>query len=57
VRAGGGDLRQELTEQAPEALDELGPADWIVVEFPGSRFAPILDDLVERGTVRVPDLC
>jgi hypothetical protein len=53
-------VTQQLTEQAPEALDELGPVDWIVVEFPGSRFkgeiAPILDGLVERGTVRVLDL-
>ena len=53
-------MTQQLTDQAPEALDELGPVDWIVVEFPGSRFkgeiAPILDDLVERGTVRVLDL-
>jgi hypothetical protein len=53
-------VTQQLTEQAPEAQDELGPVDWIVVEFPGSKFkgeiAPILDDLVERGTVRVLDL-
>jgi hypothetical protein len=53
-------VTQQLTEQVPEALDELGPVDWIVVEFPGSKFkgeiAPILDDLVERGTVRVLDL-
>jgi hypothetical protein len=60
VRAGGGDVTQQLTEQAPEDLDELGPVDWIVVEFPGSKFkgeiAPILDDLVERGTIRVLDL-
>jgi hypothetical protein len=53
-------VTQQLTEQAPEPLDELGPVDWIVVEFPGSKFkgeiAPILDDLVERGTVRVLDL-
>jgi hypothetical protein len=53
-------VTQQLTEQAPESLDELGPVDWIVVEFPGSKFkgeiAPILDDLVERGTVRVLDL-
>jgi hypothetical protein len=52
-------VTQQLTEQA-ESLDELGPVDWIVVEFPGSKFkgeiAPILDDLVERGTVRVLDL-
>jgi hypothetical protein len=53
-------VTQQLTERAPEFLDELGPVDWIVVEFPGSKFkgeiAPILDDLVERGTIRVLDL-
>jgi len=41
-------------------VDELGPVDWIVVEFPGSRFngeiAPALRDLVDRGVVRVLDL-
>ena len=41
-------------------IDELGPVDWIVVEFPGSRFngeiAPALLDLVDRGLVRVLDL-
>jgi hypothetical protein len=53
-------VTQQVTEQAPESLDELGPVDWIVVEFPGNRFrgeiAPILDDLTERGTIRVLDL-
>ena len=43
-----------------ETVDELGPVDWIVVEFPGSKFkgeiAPALDDLVERDLVRVLDL-
>jgi hypothetical protein len=43
-----------------EAVDELGPVDWIVVEFPGSRFngqiAPALLDLVERDLIRVLDL-
>jgi hypothetical protein len=42
------------------SVDELGPVDWIVVEFPGSRFngeiAPALRDLVERDIVRVLDL-
>jgi hypothetical protein len=41
-------------------VDELGPVDWIVVEFPGSKFngeiAPALVDLVERGIIRVLDL-
>ncbi len=43
-----------------ESIDELGPVDWLVVEFPGSRFtgeiAPTLDTLVENGTIRVLDL-
>jgi hypothetical protein len=43
-----------------ETMDELGPVDWIVVEFPGSRFngqiAPALRDLVERDLIRVLDL-
>ena len=43
-----------------EEIDELGPVDWLVVEFPGSQFkgeiAPALDDLVERGIIRVLDL-
>lgn len=40
--------------------DELGPVDWIVVEFPESKFhgqiAPILQDLVDRELIRVLDL-
>jgi hypothetical protein len=43
-----------------DGVVELGPVDWIVVEFPGSRFngemAPALRDLVERDLVRVLDL-
>ena len=43
-----------------DAVDELGPVDWIVVEFPGSRFngqiVPALFDLVQRDLVRVLDL-
>jgi hypothetical protein len=41
-------------------VDELGPVDYLVVEFPGSEFngeiAPELSDLVDRGLVRVLDL-
>ena len=41
-------------------VDELGPVDWLVVEFPGSKFngqiAPALLDLVERDVIRVLDL-
>jgi hypothetical protein len=41
-------------------IDELGPVDWIVVEFPESKFtgqiAPIIKDLVDRELIRVLDL-
>ena len=41
-------------------VDELGPVDYLVVEFPGSRFngaiVPQLDDLVDQGLIRVLDL-
>lgn len=51
-------VHPELDEEAD--LDALGPVDWIVVEFPGSRFkgeiAPMLSDLVERDLIRVLDL-
>lgn len=40
--------------------DVLGSVDWIVVEFPGSRFngevAPAITDLVDKGLIRVLDL-
>jgi hypothetical protein len=38
----------------------MGPIDYIVVEFPGSRMTgkgfPMLVDLVERGIIRIIDL-
>ena len=44
----------------PMDVDELGPIDWIVIEFPGSRFngeiVPALADLVDRDLIRVLDL-
>src|SRR3954470_4268549 len=63
-RHGGEDMPAQTPEPGTgtgsEQLDELGPVDWIVVEFPGSTFdgklAGILDDLVGRGTIRVLDL-
>ena len=44
-----------------EAIDQLGPVDWLVVEFPGPDFgkgqiAPYLEDLVKRDLVRVLDM-
>ncbi len=45
---------------SPEESDELGPIDYIVVEWPGQQpsgeAAPLLLDLVERGLIRILDL-
>jgi Family of unknown function (DUF6325) len=56
------DLQEESMTDRPSDtdLDEMGPIDYIVVEFPGSRMTgeafPILVDLVDRGLIRVLDL-
>jgi Family of unknown function (DUF6325) len=43
-----------------EDLDQMGPIDYLVVEFPGSRMTgeglPLLVDLVDRGIIRILDL-
>jgi Family of unknown function (DUF6325) len=39
---------------------ELGPIDYVVIEFPGNRMTgeglPLLVDLVDQGTIRILDL-
>lgn len=41
-------------------LDEMGPIDYVVVEFPGNKMTgeglPLLVDLVDRGVIRLLDL-
>ena len=41
-------------------VPEMGPIDYLVVEFPGSRMTgeglPLLVDLVDRGIIRILDL-
>lgn len=41
-------------------LEEMGPIDYLVVEFPGSRMSgeglPLLVDLADRGIIRILDL-
>jgi hypothetical protein len=43
-----------------EHLAEMGPIDYLVVEFPGSRMTgeglPLLVDLVDRGIIKILDL-
>jgi hypothetical protein len=41
-------------------IEEMGPIDYLVVEFPGSRMSgeglPLLVDLADRGIIRILDL-
>lgn len=41
-------------------IGDMGPVDYLIVEFPGSRMTgeglPLLVDLVERGVIRILDL-
>jgi hypothetical protein len=43
-----------------DTSDEMGPIDYLVVEFPGNRMTgeglPLLVDLVDRGLIRILDL-
>ena len=40
-------------------IEEMGPVDYLVVEFPGNRMTgeglPLLVDLVDRGIIRILD--
>jgi hypothetical protein len=48
----------ELQDTA--ALEEMGPIDYVVIEFPGNKMTgegfPILVDLVDSGLIRILDL-
>ncbi|MFD8389486.1 DUF6325 family protein [Streptomyces sp. NPDC059680] len=43
-----------------DGVEEMGPVDYLVIEFPGNRMTgeafPLLVDLVDRGIVRIIDL-
>ena len=53
-------MTEDLAGTDGRSIEEMGPVDYIVVEFPGSRFTgvglPLLVDLVERGVIRILDL-
>jgi len=54
-------MTDELVQDGDSAgIDEMGPIDYIVVEFPGSKMTgegfPLLLDLVDRGIIRILDL-
>lgn len=49
------------TDQQQDLDLELGPIDWVVIEWDGDRprgedVAPIIIDLVERGIIRLIDI-
>jgi Family of unknown function (DUF6325) len=47
-------------DELRDDLEDMGPIDYLVVEFPGSRMTgkglPMLVDLVDRGIIRILDL-
>jgi hypothetical protein len=47
-------------QQVSEQIDEMGPIDYVVLEWPGRQpsgeVAPLLIDLAERGIVRFLDI-
>jgi hypothetical protein len=49
-----------MTQDSLEALEEMGPVDYVVLEWPGKQpkgeVAPMLIDLVERGIIRILDI-
>ena len=49
-----------MSDKAVHGVDQLGPIDYMVVEFPGGRLTgeglPLLVDLVDRRIIRVIDL-
>ena len=52
-----------MTEQQVDSTSDvemMGPVDYLVVEFPGSKMTgeglPLLVDLVDRGIIRILDL-
>jgi len=53
-------MTNDLDQGGRASVDEMGPIDYLVVEFPGSKMTgegfPILMDLVERGIIRIIDL-
>ncbi len=48
------------SDQLTPGLEEMGPVDYLVLEFPGNKMTgeglPLLVDLVDRGIIRILDL-
>jgi hypothetical protein len=52
--------RKEESVSLEEQLEEMGPIDYIVLEWPGKQpdgsVAPLIVDLVDRGIIRILDI-
>ena len=50
----------EVDNLAGQNLEDMGPVDYVLIEFPDGQpkgqAAPLLMDLVERGVIRILDL-
>src|SRR5947209_27876 len=57
-RSPGGTMTTDLDRS--QELREMGPVDYVVLEFPGNKMTgeafPLLVDLVDRGIIRILDL-
>src|SRR4029434_4313387 len=53
-------LSMSVQDAVTHQLDEMGPVDYVVIEFPDGvhkgEAAPLLVDLVDRGIIRILDL-
>jgi Family of unknown function (DUF6325) len=50
-----------MSEQDLEQLEEMGPVDWVILEWAGERpsgdvVGPMIVDLVDRGIIRLLDI-
>jgi len=50
----------ENSDLSSPGVEEMGPVDYLVLEFPGNKMTgeglPLLVDLVDRGIIRILDL-
>jgi Family of unknown function (DUF6325) len=53
-------MSEDVGQSGGMDIDEMGPVDYLVVEFPGNKMTgeglPLLVDLVDRGIIRIIDL-
>lgn len=53
-------MSEDSDQNGTAAENEMGPIDYLVIEFPGNKMTgegmPLLLDLVDRGIIRILDL-